>query len=54
MKLEVETMSNEMNRRKFLKLTGAAVLEHPLQERWADVVAAAAVRLHRPLLKKRK
>ena len=26
MKLEVETMSNEMNRRKFLKLTGAAVL----------------------------
>lgn len=26
MKLEVETMSNEMNRRKFLKLTGTVVL----------------------------
>ena len=26
MKLEVETMSNEMNRRKFLKLTGIVVL----------------------------
>ena len=43
-------MSDKMNRRKFLKLTGTVVLATSV----AGVVAAEAVRLHRLLLKKRE
>ena len=47
-------MSDKMNRRKFLKLTGAAVLATSVAGALADVVVAAAAHLHRPLLKKRE
>ena len=47
-------MLSNMNRRKFLKLTGTVCWRHLLREHWADVVVAAAAHLHRPLLKKRE
>ena len=47
-------MLSNMNRRKFLKLTGTVVLATSVAEHWADVVVAAAAHLHRPLLKKKE
>lgn len=47
-------MLSNMNRRKFLKLTGTVVLATSVAGALAAVVAAEAAHLHRPLLKKKE
>ena len=47
-------MLSNMNRRKFLKLTGTVVLATSVAGVLGDVVVAVAAHLHRPLLKKKE